>query len=113
MCVFWVEGMWVSVTEYSAQCSSHYRSLSVTFLPPPPLWQSGRIPHSPPDSPVTAVAGIPDLVMKGAKRAAPSRPSPQDNIMRFWQAGKDRGFPNREELEHSSTVEPAHEIEVR
>lgn len=58
-----------------------------------------------------AVAEIPDIVMRGAKLSTPSGPSPQDNIM-FWQAGRNVGLSNRDELEHSSTVEPAHEIEV-
>ena len=32
--------------------------------------------------------------------------------MQFWQTGRNNGLSNRDELEHSSTVEPAHEIEV-
>ena len=71
---------------------------------------------SPADNPVRAVAEIPDLVMRGAHRSIPSsRPSPQENIMRFWQPGRlqeDGHHDNHGELEHSSTVEPAAEIEV-
>ena len=68
---------------------------------------------SPTDDAVRAVAEIPDLIIRGAHRSTPSsRPSPQDNIMRFWQAGQQlSGHPQRD-LEHSSTVEPAVEIEV-
>lgn len=58
------------------------------------------------------VAEIPDIVIRGAKLSNPSRPGPQDNIMQFWQAGRDNGLSNRDELEHSSTVEPANEVEV-
>ena len=66
---------------------------------------------SPAELAVRPVAEIPDLVMRGAQRRTPtSRPSPQDNIMRFWQAGRE-GYHSGE-LEHSSTVEPAAEIEV-
>ena len=67
---------------------------------------------SPTDNAVRAVAEIPDLVIRGAHRSTPtSRPSPQDNIMKFWQAGALRDHRHGE-LDHSSTVEPAAEIEV-
>ena len=59
-----------------------------------------------------AVAEIPDLVMRGACRNHPSKPSPQDNIMQFWQDGmQTSGLSNH--CDDSSTVEPAGEIEVR
>ena len=66
---------------------------------------------SPSDTAIHPVAEIPDLVMRGAQRlTSTSRPSPQDNIMKFWQA--ERQDEQRDNLEHSSTVEPAAEIEV-
>ena len=65
--------------------------------------------RSPADAAVKPVAEIPDLVMRGANRSIPLRPSPQDNIMRFWQAGRNDGVTNRDD---SLTVEPAHEVEV-
>ena len=69
---------------------------------------------SPTDNAVRAVAEIPDLVIRGAHRSTPTLgPSPQDNIMKFWQAGRLQDYQRRGELEHSSTVEPAAEIEVR
>ncbi|CAI8016964.1 hypothetical protein GBAR_LOCUS10358, partial [Geodia barretti] len=68
---------------------------------------------SPTDNAVRAVAEIPDLVIRGAHRSTPTLgPSPQDNIMKFWQAGRLQDYQRRGELEHSSTVEPAAEIEV-
>ena len=67
---------------------------------------------SPTDNAVRAVAEIPELVIRVAHRStSTSRPSPQDNIMKFWQAGRLQDY-RRGELEHSSTVEPAAEIEV-
>jgi hypothetical protein len=65
--------------------------------------------RSPADDAVKPVAEIPDLVMRGANRSTPLRPSPQDNIMRFWQAGRNDGISSRDD---SLTVEPAHEVEV-
>ena len=66
---------------------------------------------SPSDNAGKAVAEIPDLMIRGAHRStSTSRLSPQDNIMKFCQAGRLQD--HRGELEHSSTVEPAAEIEV-
>lgn len=58
-----------------------------------------------------AVAEIPDLVMRGACRGGPTRLSPQDNIMRFWQIGGVLSN-HHDAVEDNSTVEPAQDIEV-
>lgn len=49
--------------------------------------------------------------MRGAKRAVPSKTNPQDSIMQFGREGKGGRF-SYQELEFSSTVEPAQEMEV-
>ena len=50
--------------------------------------------------------------MRGAKRATSSKTNPQDGIMQFGREGKGGRFSYQEELEFSSTVEPAQELEV-